>query len=94
MIEGHLQNHSYNVYRLYNVKTRQVRKSENWIWLDKYYESWISKKHGNESGFGDHIGSDDSDTSTNILISKESDLNSKLDPSIMKVYRALWSHFC
>jgi hypothetical protein len=54
--------------------------------LEKVYESWDSKKQDNESGFGDPIGDDDSDTITNILISKEKDLK-KLDPSKMKVYK-------
>jgi hypothetical protein len=43
--------------------------------LDKDYESWVSKKQENESGFGDPVGDDDSDTATNIIMSKETDLN-------------------
>jgi hypothetical protein len=54
--------------------------------LDKYYQSWASKKQDNESGFCEAIGDDDSYTTTNILISKETDLKIKLDPSKIKVY--------
>jgi hypothetical protein len=53
--------------------------------LDKDYESWISKKQDNESGFGDPFGDDDSDTKNNILTSKEKDLIIKLDHSKMKL---------
>jgi hypothetical protein len=57
--------------------------------LEKYYESCVSKKQYNESGFGDPIGDDDSDTTINILISKETDLNKKLDPSKIKFYNKM-----
>jgi hypothetical protein len=84
------QNHSVDVYRLFNVKTRKVTESRDLIWLEKYYESWVSKKPDNESGFSDPIaGNDDYNTRTNILISKEGDLSTKLDPSYMKVYNKM-----
>jgi hypothetical protein len=54
------------------------------IWLEKDYESWVSNKKDNESAFGDPIGDDDADTTTNILISKETNLKTKFDPSNMK----------
>jgi hypothetical protein len=54
--------------------------------LDKDYVSCVSKKKDNLSGFDEPIGDDDSNTTTNILISKETDLKTKLDPSKMKVY--------
>jgi hypothetical protein len=57
--------------------------------LEKDYKSWVSKKKGNETRFGDPIGDDDSDTITNILISKEKDLKTKLDPSNMKVFNEM-----
>jgi hypothetical protein len=39
-----------------------------------------------DSEFGDPIGDDESDTTTNFLISKENDLRTKLDYSNMKTY--------
>jgi hypothetical protein len=47
------------------------------------------KKQDNESGFGYPIGDDDADTTTNILIFKETDLKTKLVPSNMKSYN-IW----
>jgi hypothetical protein len=41
--------------------------------LNKDDESWVSKKQDNERGFGDPIGDDDSDITTNIIMSKEMD---------------------
>jgi hypothetical protein len=89
MFVGYPQNHSDDVYRLFNVKTSQVVKSRDLILLNKDYESWVSKKQDNESGFGDPIDDDDPDTITNILISKETDLNTNLDPSKNKIYNKM-----
>jgi hypothetical protein len=47
--------------------------------------SFVSRDQDNDSVFGDPIGDYDSDTTTNILISKERDIKTKLDPSKMKV---------
>jgi hypothetical protein len=41
----------------------------------------FEKKQDNVREFGDPISDDDSDTPTNILISKETYLKTKLDPS-------------
>jgi hypothetical protein len=46
--------------------------------LGKDCESCVSKKQDYESGFDDPIGDDDSDTKTNILITKEIDLKTKI----------------
>jgi hypothetical protein len=54
--------------------------------LEKDYEIWLSKKQDNESGCGDPIDDDDSGTTTNIIISKEKDLKTRLDPCNTKVY--------
>jgi hypothetical protein len=89
MFVGYPQNHSDDSYRLFNVKTRQVIKSRGLIWLDKYYESCVPKKQDNQIGFGDPIDNYDSDTTTNILISKETDLKTKLDPSKIKFYNEI-----
>jgi hypothetical protein len=51
MFVGYPQNHSDDVYSLFNVEARQVMKSKHLIWLDKDDESWVSKKKYNESGF-------------------------------------------
>jgi hypothetical protein len=85
MFVGYPYNHSEDVYRLFNIKTSQVIKSIDLIWLGKDYRSWVSKSQDNQSGFGDPISDDDSDTTTKILISKETDLQTKLDPSNMKI---------
>jgi hydrogenase maturation factor len=74
---------------MFNFKTRQVVKSRDLIWYDKDYEKWLSKKKVNESGFDDPVVYFGSDTTTNILISKETDLNTKLDTSNMKVYNEM-----
>jgi hypothetical protein len=57
--------------------------------LDKDYEIWVSKKQDNESELGDPFGDDDSDTTINMLMSKETDLTSKLYPSYMKFYNEM-----
>jgi hypothetical protein len=70
MFVAYPQNHSGNVYRLFNVKTRQDIKLRGLIWLLNYCESLVSKNQENESRFSDSIGDDDSDTTINILMSK------------------------
>jgi hypothetical protein len=62
MFVGFPQNHSGDVYCLVNIKTRQVRKSRDIIWLDKDNEYCVPKKQDHEIGFGDPIGNDDSYT--------------------------------
>jgi hypothetical protein len=57
--------------------------------LNKGYESWVLKKQDNNIGFGDPIGDDDSNITTNILISKDTDPKAKLDLSNMKVYNKI-----
>jgi hypothetical protein len=75
------------IYRLFNDKTRHFIKSRDLIWFDKDYEKWVSKNLDNVSEFSDPIGDDDSDATTNILISDKTVLKTKLDPSKMKVYK-------
>jgi hypothetical protein len=86
MFVGYTQNHSDYVYCLFNVKTMQVVKSRDLIFMDKDDESCVSKKQDNEIGFGDPIGDDDSDTTTNNNISKKTDLKTKLVFSNMTVF--------
>jgi hypothetical protein len=74
VLVGYPQHHLDDIYRLFSDKTRLFVKSRDLISLDKDDESLISKKQDNESVFGDPIGDDDSDTTTNILIFKEKDL--------------------
>jgi hypothetical protein len=74
---------------MFNVKIRQVIRSRNLIWLDKDDESWGLKKQNNQSVFGDPIGDDDSDTTINILISKETEIKAKSYPSSMKLYNQM-----
>jgi hypothetical protein len=63
---GHSQNHSDDVYRLFNIKTRQLIKSRDLILLDKDYESWLSYNKDNYP-----VGDDDSDITINITKSKK-----------------------
>jgi hypothetical protein len=86
---GMPQNNSDDVYCLLNFKISQVIKSRDLIWLDKDHDSWFSKKQDNESEFGNPIDDEDSDTTTNNIISKETDLNTKLYPSNMKFYKEM-----
>jgi hypothetical protein len=49
----------------------------------------VSKKQDNDSGFDDPIADDDFYTTTNVLISKETDSTTILDPCKLKVYNEI-----
>jgi hypothetical protein len=44
---GYLQNHSDNVYRLFNINTMKVIKSRDFIRLAKGYDSLVSSHQNN-----------------------------------------------
>jgi hypothetical protein len=64
-------------------------KSRDLVLLGKDYECLVSNKQENQSGFGDLIGYDNSDTTTKILILKETYLKTKLNPSNIKFYNKM-----
>jgi hypothetical protein len=41
---GYPQNHADDVYRIFNIKTKQIIKSRDLIWLDLKYGNWIKSK--------------------------------------------------
>jgi hypothetical protein len=71
------------------MRKKQVLKSKDLIWMDTDNEIWISNNQCNENEFGDPVGDDDSNTTTNIHIFKETDLKAKLDPYNIKVYKEM-----
>ena len=76
MFVGYPDNHADDVYRIFNIKTKQIIKSRDLVWLNLSYGNWKSKNNNQQPA-------DDDDTSdTEALEEDASDLAEAEDATL------------